>query len=79
MLELKKQEFPKGDSSGDATLVYYNLPPDMVATLNRKRKSLEAAIMKFEPIIEQLEELWEFKVNIFLYFCFQNLSPTAEV
>lgn len=43
--------------------MYYNIGPDPVSRMNEARRKLEEAILRYEAIIEQIEELWETKVS----------------
>ncbi|XP_062581834.1 uncharacterized protein LOC134243599 [Saccostrea cucullata] len=42
-------------------MLYYNIAPDPVSRMNEARRKLEEAILRYETIIEQIEELWETK------------------
>ena len=59
MLELKLNE---AKPNTDQPMVHYNIDPDTIEKMLLARKQLEEAIMKYEPVIERLEELWETKV-----------------
>ena len=60
MLELKLKETT---SDTEQPMVHYNIAPNTVEKMLETRKQLEEAILKYEPVIERLEELWETKVN----------------
>ncbi|KAJ8309115.1 hypothetical protein KUTeg_013989 [Tegillarca granosa] len=55
MLTWKKQE----DVFWKWMMTFYNIPPDSIRLMNSARKQLEEAIMKYESVIVQLEEIWE--------------------
>ena len=61
MLELKLKE-TKSDT--EQPMVHYNIAPDTIEKMLEARKQLEEAILKYEPVIERLEELWETKVKL---------------
>lgn len=42
-------------------MMYYMYDP--VSRMNEARRKLEEAILRYEAIIEQIEELWETKVS----------------
>jgi hypothetical protein len=44
-------------------MTFYNIPPDAMIKMDVAKQQLEDAIMKYEEIIEQIEELWESKVR----------------
>jgi hypothetical protein len=52
------------DQGRDQTMIHYNIPGDLLSSVSMSRRNLESNIMKFEPIITQLEEIWETKVNV---------------
>ncbi|XP_062591021.1 tubulin epsilon and delta complex protein 1-like [Saccostrea cucullata] len=58
VLELKVKETPRNEQ---APMLYYNIAPDPVSRMNEARRKLEEAILRYETIIEQIEELWETK------------------
>ena len=60
MLDLKLKESP---SETDEPMVHYNITPDTLEKMVEARRQLEEAVLKYEPVIEKLEELWEAKVK----------------
>lgn len=44
-------------------MTFYNIPPDAGLRMECAKQDLEDAIIKYEQIIEQIEELWESKVG----------------
>ena len=60
VLDLKLKESP---SETDEPMVHYNITPDTLEKMVEARRQLEEAILKYEPVIEKLEELWETKVK----------------
>lgn len=58
VLELKLKETT---SDTEQPMVHYNIAPNTVEKMLETRKQLEEAILKYEPVIERLEELWETK------------------
>ena len=44
-------------------MVHYNIAPGTIEAMLEARRQLEEAILKYEPVIERLEELWETKVS----------------
>lgn len=64
MLELKVKESPRND---ETPMMYYNIGPDPLSRMNDARRKLEEAILRYETIIEQIEELWETKVTQQIY------------
>lgn len=60
VLELKVKESPRNE---ETPMMYYNIGPDPVSRMNEARRKLEEAILRYEAIIEQIEELWETKVS----------------
>lgn len=59
VLELKKDQ--RANQGAVGLFTHYNIPPDLVGLVTQVRQHLEAAILKYEPIINQLEEIWETK------------------
>ncbi|XP_069116586.1 tubulin epsilon and delta complex protein 1-like [Argopecten irradians] len=59
VLDLKMQDSSTGQTTGK--MMYYNIPPDSVSSMESARLQLEEAIVKYESIIEQLEDVWESK------------------
>ena len=45
-------------------MVHQNITPETLENMVEARRQLEEAILKYEPVIEKLEELWETKVDI---------------
>ena len=65
VLQLKLEEAAHNDEQiRDESMVHYNIPKDLLASVSMSRRNLESNIMKFEHIITQLEEIWETKVSI---------------
>ena len=64
MLELKVKESPRNE---ETPMMYYNIGPDPLSRMNDARRKLEEAILRYETIIEQIEELWETKVTQQIY------------
>ncbi|XP_021370592.1 uncharacterized protein C14orf80 homolog isoform X2 [Mizuhopecten yessoensis] len=64
VLDLKMQEMSVHGGQSVAKLLYYNIPPDSVSGMETARLQLEEAIVKYESIIEQLEDVWESKRTI---------------
>lgn len=62
-MELKLKEV---SSEPEQPMVHCNIAVDTVDKMLEARKQLEDAILKYEPIIDRLEELWETKVNLLL-------------
>lgn len=60
VLELKVKESPRNE---ETPMMYYNIGPDPLSRMNEARRKLEEAILRYEAIIEQIEELWETKVS----------------
>nr|XP_022329007.1 uncharacterized protein C14orf80 homolog [Crassostrea virginica] len=58
VLELKVKESPRNE---ETPMMYYNIGPDPLSRMNDARRKLEEAILRYETIIEQIEELWETK------------------
>lgn len=58
VLELKVKESPRNE---ETPMMYYNIGPDPVSRMNEARRKLEEAILRYEAIIEQIEEMWETK------------------
>ncbi|XP_048734695.1 tubulin epsilon and delta complex protein 1-like [Ostrea edulis] len=56
VLELKVKETPRHK---DAPMLYYNIAPEPVPRMDEARRKLEEAILRYETIIVQIEELWE--------------------
>ena len=52
-------------------MVHQNITPETLENMVEARRQLEEAILKYEPVIEKLEELWETKVDI--------CSTTSEI
>lgn len=64
MLYVKMEEEAEREEQGKAKLlVHYNIPPELLGSVSLSRRNLESAIMKLEPVITQLEEIWEIKVT----------------
>lgn len=59
VLELKVKESPRNE---ETPMMYYNIGPDPVSRMNEAKRKLEEAILRYEAIIEQIEEMWETKV-----------------
>lgn len=51
----------KVEEMSPGRMTFYNIPPDSVMKMEMAKQQLEDAIMKYEEIIEQIEELWESK------------------
>ncbi|KAK3588755.1 hypothetical protein CHS0354_024237 [Potamilus streckersoni] len=60
-MRLKNLSQSEQEERDTKPMVHYNIPPDIIGQMHAARKNLEAAIMKYESIIEHLEELWETK------------------
>ena len=66
-------------------MVHYNIAPDTLEKMVEARRQLEEAILKYEPVIEKLEELWETKVKFnciigpALFVCGFTSQSTAMV
>lgn len=58
VLELKLKQTT---SEREEPMVHYNIAPGTVEAMLEARQQLEVAILKYEPVIERLEELWETK------------------
>lgn len=58
VLELKLKETT---AEREEPMVHYNIAPNTVEKMLEARRQLEEAILKYEPVIERLEELWETK------------------
>ncbi|XP_060079230.1 tubulin epsilon and delta complex protein 1-like [Ylistrum balloti] len=63
VLDLKMQDMSVSGSQSASKMMYYNIPPDCVGSMESARIQLEEAIVKYESIIEQLEDVWESKRN----------------
>ncbi|XP_033734862.1 tubulin epsilon and delta complex protein 1-like [Pecten maximus] len=61
VLDLKMQDTSISGGQNATKLMYYNIPPDSVSSMESARLQLEEAIVKYESIIEQLEDVWESK------------------
>ncbi|KAK3092916.1 hypothetical protein FSP39_008842 [Pinctada imbricata] len=61
VLDLKLQEMT--GRPDDLDMVYYNIPPDCVRQMESAREELEEAVLKYETIIEKMEDMWESKVE----------------
>ena len=55
------QSSDMGSTSGQSTEV----PPEALDRLEESRSQLSEAIIKYEGIVDELEQLWESKVNSF--------------
>lgn len=44
-------------------MLYYNIAPEPVPRMDEARRKLEEAILRYETIIVQIEELWETRVS----------------
>ena len=56
-----KDMMPHGPNP--ANMTHFNIPSDFVRNMNSARKQLEEAILKYETVIDQLEEVWHTKVS----------------
>jgi hypothetical protein len=54
------KETPK---HGETPMLYYNIAPDPLSHMDEAKRKLEEAILRYEAIIVQIEELWETKVS----------------
>ncbi|XP_060588135.1 LOW QUALITY PROTEIN: tubulin epsilon and delta complex protein 1-like [Ruditapes philippinarum] len=95
VLQLKMEEVSHHEDQGrDQRMVHYNIPGDLLSSVSMSRRNLESNIMKFEPIITQLEEIWETKqhditigqkqrieaaVNTEIQACKQSLQEDNEL
>ncbi|XP_052766318.1 tubulin epsilon and delta complex protein 1-like [Mya arenaria] len=61
VLALKLEENSSKDADPEIPLVHYNLNPGLVLKLFTLRQGLEARILRLEPAIARLDELWEDK------------------
>ena len=62
VLDLKLKEMTEEGKTENLEMVFYNIPPDSVRKMETARRELEEAILKYETIIEQLEDMWDTKV-----------------
>ena len=53
----------KVEDMSPGRMTFYNIPPDSMMEMDVAKQQLEDAILKYEEIIEQIEELWESKVR----------------
>ncbi|XP_063430034.1 tubulin epsilon and delta complex protein 1-like [Mytilus trossulus] len=51
----------KVEDMSPGRMTFYNIPPDAVIKMESAKQQLEDAIMKYEQIIEEIEEIWESK------------------
>ena len=56
-------------SDTEQPMIHYNIAPDTIEKMLEARKQLEEAILKYEPVIERLEESWETKVKLLSFEC----------
>lgn len=58
-VKLKEKAEAEMEDKNQPQMTFYNIPPDSIRLMNSARKQLEEAIMKYESVIVQLEEIWE--------------------
>ena len=58
-----KREETDADQQSNQSVIHYNVPPRLLGQLAKAQHALETSILKFEPVIGQLEERWEQKVQ----------------
>lgn len=61
----------KVEDMSPGRMTFYNIPPDAVIKMESAKQQLEDAIMKYEQIIEEIEEIWESKVEL-CYLCWHR-------
>ncbi|XP_053407516.1 tubulin epsilon and delta complex protein 1-like isoform X2 [Mercenaria mercenaria] len=79
VLQLKLEEASQNEEQvSNQPVVHYNIPVDLLASVSMSRRNLESAIMKFEPIITQLEEIWETKQDDMTVDQMQKLDAAVK-
>lgn len=80
VLQLKVDEMSSThDDVPQIPVVHYNITAGLLGDLTIARRNLESSIMKCEPVITQLEELWEKKQEQLATDDFRTLQTAVTV
>lgn len=81
VLQLKREETlaeQSTDPANDPSVVHYNIPVQILQDVDSAQRKVESTILKFEPVIGHLEELWEVKVSFLKHvscISFKSIFP----